>query len=171
MNRHYSIFIFLCIVSAVTPLVARNPATKSAVQFPEWPMEFGGLPLQELPLTNREHVYLKEFPGKIARFTDGEREIVMRYVATPSRKLHPTADCLRGNGLTVSPLPLFQDSRNKIWGCVSAVSDRGERLKVCEQIIDIAGETFSDTSTWFWAAMLEQSHGPWLAVSVAEDLS
>ena len=37
-------------------------------------------------------------------------------------------------------------------------------------IVDAKGEAFTDASSWFWAAALGQSTGPWRAVTVARAL-
>jgi hypothetical protein len=34
--------------------------------------------------------------GRIAHFTDGEREAVLRRVTKATRKLHPASDCIAG---------------------------------------------------------------------------
>jgi len=50
------------------------------------------------PLSNRETRLMNRFPGRIARFTDGNREIILRYVASPTRTLHPAAECFEAVG-------------------------------------------------------------------------
>ena len=45
-----------------------------------------------------EQRFAARFPGAIARFSDGERVIVLRHVERPTRMLHPAADCFRGLG-------------------------------------------------------------------------
>lgn len=46
----------------------------------------------------------------------------------------------------------------------------GQRLRVCERIEDATGQGFTDTSAWYWAAVIRQSQGPWQALTVASAL-
>jgi hypothetical protein len=52
-------------------------------------------------------------------------------------------------------------------GCFDA-SRGGTRLRVCESIRDSAGGEWTDVSSWYWAALLGRSSGPWWATTVAE---
>jgi hypothetical protein len=48
-------------------------------------------------------------------------------------------------------------------------AERGaERLRIRERIIDAGGATWTDISSWYWAALLGRSRGPWWAVTVIE---
>ena len=55
------------------------------------------------------------------------------------------------------------------WRCFEA-KRAGRRVRVCERIGDAQGQTFTDTSAWYWAAVSGQSRGPWRAVTVARPL-
>jgi hypothetical protein len=107
------------------------------------------------------------FPGSIARLTDGERQFVWREVREPTRMLHPAADCYRASGFRVDAAQLEVDGQQRRWRCFDAQRG-GERLRVCERIVDAQGASFTDSSSWFWAALLGQSSGPWQAVTMAE---
>lgn len=120
----------------------------------------------ELPLSEREQYFAADFPGKIGRFTDGEREIVLRWVSTASRKLHPASDCYRGSGYSVTNLPIVREQDGAQWGCFRA-ERQAHDTRVCERIYDNAGNSWSDTSSWFWDAVRGNSNGPWWAVTVA----
>ena len=39
--------------------------------------------------------------------------------------------------------------------------------QVCERIVDHEGQAFTDVSAWYWAAIFNQSRGPWLVTTVA----
>jgi hypothetical protein len=39
---------------------------------------------------------------------------------------------------------------------------------VYERIYDVAGNSWSDVSAWYWAALLGKSAGPWWSVVIAE---
>lgn len=164
------VFAVAALAASVTPLLAwpefsgpdRTPA------FPGWPTHLEGLPLTELPLTAREAGFVQSFPGRVARFTDGEREIILRWVASPTRKLHPAADCFRASGYAIAPLPARASaSGSGMMGCFRA-SRGGEAMSVCEIIRDGEGYSWPDVSAWFWHALFGGARGPWWAVVVAQ---
>jgi hypothetical protein len=124
--------------------------------------------LTELPLSARESTFLAGFPGAVARFTDGERDIVMRWVTQPTRRLHPAEDCYRGLGYTVDTSRIVTDSGGGRWRCFKAGRKQDAR-EVCEQLQDMDGRRWTDVSAWYWAALLERSRGPWLATTASID--
>ncbi|MDB5914465.1 MAG: hypothetical protein JWP22_3140 [Ramlibacter sp.] len=117
-------------------------------------------------LTEVEQRFARQFPGTLARLTDGQQVLVLRTVLQPTRMLHPAADCYRGLGWRVAQEQLQQDPDGQLWRCFQA-SRAGQRLRVCERIVDAGGRGFTDTSAWYWAALLQQSRGPWQAITVA----
>jgi hypothetical protein len=133
-----------------------------------WPTEFRGRPLTRLPLSEREQAFLSGFPGSTARFTDGENDIVMRHVLSPTRRLHPAEDCYKGSGYEISESRIVRDSGDSQWHCFKAKRSDGTR-EVCEQLQDKDGRRWTDVSSWYWAATLGQSTGPWFAVTVARN--
>lgn len=134
--------------------------------FTGWPAELDGRPLMEVPLTEREAAMAADFPGRVGRFTDGTHEIVLRWIRFPTRRLHPASDCLRASGWSVTPGPIRVDRLGRQWGAVTA--SRGvETLELTERIADAAGASYPDASTWYWAALLGKSRGPWWAISEA----
>lgn len=148
------------------------PAT-AATQWAEWPREWQGQPLQPLARSAVEQRFAERFPGRIARFrAAGGDELVLRDVQRPTRMLHPAADCWRGIGWQVgTPRLVREDGGNGsvLWRCFEATHD-GQRVRVCERIVDAQGLAFTDTSAWFWAASLGQSTGPWQAVTRVQGL-
>lgn len=157
-------------LSALVPLLPHDSAPTHATSAePNWTESFEGRRLTRLPLSQREQRFHRNFPGRVARFTDGERELVVRWVAEETRRLHPAADCLRGAGYTVTPLPQHVDDEGNAWSCVEAVR-KGERLCVRERVHDLDGGSWADVSAWYWAARLGNTQGPWWAVTVAEPL-
>jgi hypothetical protein len=170
--RLYKFSLFVHIFSAIALLVVTGITyERSATQNEsvEWPGEFEGQALIELELSPGEIQFVKDFPGQIGRFTDGNREVILRYVKRETRLLHPSADCLRASGYSVQPLPMRVDAHDHFWGC-SEAKKGSERVKVCERIYDQVGNSYSDVSTWYWAAILNSTNGPWWAVTVAEKL-
>jgi hypothetical protein len=149
---------FLCSARGRRPPVTQN--------FPGWPAQIAGRSLRMLPLGSIEQRFAEDFPGRIARFGDGEREIVIRWVAQETRRLHPASDCFRGSGYAVKPQPLIVDNDGVRWG--SFIATRGsEQLTVRERIYDGAGHQWTDVSAWYWAAATGKSQGPWWALTIA----
>lgn len=167
--RRTAFYLTACCVAALAPFVSaalseRHYAEPSSVA-PDWPMHFENRALVALPLTEREQRFGRGFPGHLARFTDGEREIIIRRVTAATRKLHPAADCFAAVGYEIHPRPLHVDAAGHRWGSFTATR-RGDKLRVYERIYTNAGESWTDVSAWYWAA--EETAGPWWAVTVAE---
>jgi hypothetical protein len=146
---------------------APSPALREQAA-PEWPAAWEGRPLRPLVLSSVEQRFASRFPGAIARMTDGEQVLVIRHVTEPTRMLHPAADCFRGLGYRVESQQLERDRDQRLRRCFVAHNGTG-RLRVCEQITDANGQVFTDTSAWYWSALMQQSAGPWL-VTTAQPL-
>lgn len=160
--------LLLHLLAAMLPLWSTSAAvTTSAVAPPTWPEQFAGRPLRPLDLTAQEARFSQGFPGHVARFTDGSREIILRWVHVPTRRLHPAADCLKGVGYAIRPQPIRVDTDDQHWGCVRA-SRAGQHMQVCERVFDHQGQSWSDVASWYWATALARTTGPWWAVTVAE---
>jgi hypothetical protein len=130
-----------------------------------WPAKFEGRTLTPQAMS-REQNKFKAFSGKIAKFTDGKNEILFREVRTATRQLHSSSDCFRGSGFSIEPMPMFMDNEGDVWSRFQAT--RGEqRLEVREIVSDLQGQSWSDVSSWYWAAVLGKTKGPWLATTVA----
>jgi hypothetical protein len=167
-----ALYITACALAALVPLLPHAQSRhrgdrNSSREFPGWPKSFEGRTLTALPLSEREERFGREFPGRTARFTDGRREIIIRWVTEPTRKLHPASDCFEGLGYSVKPSALRVDAQGSRWASFTAV--RGdERLGVYERIYTERGDGWTDVSAWYWSALGEKSVGPWWAVTVAE---
>lgn len=167
--RIVTFYVMACLLAGLVPvLVPKSHSSVSTIPFPGWPAHFEGQTLKEIPLSSREKHFTEGFPGRIAKFTDGRRELVMRWVTEETRKLHPAGDCFQGIGFSVHPLPLKVDSSGNRWGCFEATSGK-EKFQVCERIYDDeTGMSWSDVSAWYWAVISGQTRGPWWAVTLAE---
>ena len=137
---------------------------------PEFPVQWQGRPLRPLALTALETRFARQFPGTLARLTDGRQVLVWRSVEQPTRMLHPAVDCYQGLGYRIAAQQLERDKEGLLWRCFEATDSAGARLRVCERIVDSGGQGFTDTSAWYWAAALGQSKGPWQALTVATPL-
>jgi hypothetical protein len=158
----------LALWCAMLPLALTRAAAPAAAPHAEWPTHYRGQALQPLAVSAVEQRFAAQFPGRIARFAvaDGS-ELVLRDVDRPTRMLHPAADCWRGIGWRIEATRLETDADALLWRCFDAVRD-GQRMRVCERIVDAQGEVFTDTSAWFWAASLQKSTGPWQAITLVE---
>jgi hypothetical protein len=152
------------VAAGLVPLVV--PAERPVGgPFPGWPEHYAGRLLHPLPLGEREAAFARGFPGRIARFHDGQRQLVLRYVDRATRQLHPASDCFRGGGYAVTPRPVRREADGRLGSCFAAA--RGtESLLVCERIDGPDGRTWSDVSAWYWAALA--GDGPYWAVTVVE---
>lgn len=165
-----AIWAALLAVCALAPLAQSSTSGEAAsTQSPEWPVVWEGKALRPLALSAVEMRFAARFPGHIARLTDGQQVVVLRQVRQPTRMLHPAADCYRGLGYRIQQAQLQRDAQQRLWRCF--IAERGgQRQRVCERIVDADGQAFTDASSWFWAAQLGQSSGPWQAVTTARAL-
>ena len=155
---------------ALWPLAGRGHGESlHALPAHEWPSAIDGAALRPLALTAVEQRFAQKFPGRIGRFEGEGVTWVLRDVARPTRALHPAGDCYRGLGYRLEVTQLHRDAAARLWRCFVAERD-GERLRVCERIVDADGQAFVDASSWFWAASLGRSTGPWRAVTRVEGL-
>ena len=169
MRRSY--YLIACAIAALMPFVSarfESPATSvEVVTFRGWPSTFEGKTLTQLPLTEVEKKFATDFPGRIARFSDGEREIIIRWVTEATRKMHPASDCFQGLGYTVKPLAARRDENGSLWASFAATKNN-TRLVVFERIQSDSGETWTDVSAWYWSALRHNGSGSWWAMTVAE---
>jgi len=136
----------------------------------DWPTEWDGRPLRQLPLSEVERRFADHFPGAIARMTDGRRVLVLRHVDAPTRMLHPAADCFRALGARIEQARLERDAQARLWRCFVTERAGAPKMRVCERIVDADGTAFTDTSAWYWAALGGRTHGPWQAVTLAQEI-
>ena len=155
--------------AAAAPLVGRSgqaaPPPAAA-----WPARYEGRPLTALPAAPEDAVLARAFPGRIARFSDGRRQIVLRQVAAPTRRLHPASDCFRATGYTIRPAPMQVAEGQGPSSCFLAVRG-GRTFRVCERIGGADGRSWPDVSSWYWSALLDPASGPWLAALTVETVA
>ncbi|MDY6947193.1 MAG: hypothetical protein SXG53_15870 [Pseudomonadota bacterium] len=156
---------FACLLAALAPLAVPAPAPVEVAGFPGWPGTFNGQTLQPVALSLLERRFAETFPGRIGRFSDGRQQVILRWIAAPTRKLHAASDCFKGSGYRVKPLPLATTD-GLTWGSFAA--QRGtQRLLVREVITDGNGSRWTDVSAWYWAAVRGETQAPWWAITVA----
>lgn len=150
----------------VVPSASRAAALRAPDAFPGWPDTFEGRPLVALAPTALDARFARDLPGRVRRFTDGEREIVLRWSAEPTRLVHPSAVCFRAQGWDVAPLPSVVDARGRTWSAFAATR-HGERLAVRERVEDASGGSWPEPTAWWWASLLGRTSGPAWAWTVA----
>jgi hypothetical protein len=176
-NRHVA-FIVALLAAGLAPLFASTGTRAPAEDFPGWPTHFEGRSLQALPLSDAERRFERDFPGRLGRFTDGQREIVIRWVSQPTRKLHPASDCFRGSGYRVAPMPI-DIVNGEPWSRFDARREH-EHWRIREAIIEDAGveragiddrrRRWTDVSSWYWAAMRDSRGRRWWSFTVASSM-
>lgn len=165
----YIFVMFAAIFSASSPFLFFNTDVieENDFQFPGWPKNYEGRSLTELDLTQKEQGFVKDFPGKIGRFSDGQRELIIRWVNQPTRKLHPATDCYKGIGYYIEPRPIQVNKRDIKMGCFTATNNTDE-VQVCEYIEAVDGESWSDISAWYWGTIMDDSSTGWMSYVIAE---
>ena len=167
LNAQIAALLLAAAAAALAPLIERSNGATAGAPFPGWPAAYEGRALVELPLTPREAAFVQDFPGRVGRFTDGRREIIIRWLGAPTRKRHSAADCFRGSGYAITPIAARKGSDGTTMGCFRATL-RGASMTVCEVIRDERGGSWSDVSAWYWDGMLRSSAPPWWSFVVAQ---
>ena len=163
-----ALFAIACLLAAAAPFLARDGApAATAIPFPGWPDRFEGKEIRQTGLSPEEQAFNGKFPGKMARFTDGSRWIVIRWVTEPTHRVHSGADCLQSAGYAMEPQDLWRDGEGQVWSVWKATGRSGTR-RVRERCYDTRGASWSDVLSWFWAAILGRTAGPWWVVTVEE---
>ena len=159
--------VLAALFAAATPLIPQCAASLPP-QVP-WPATFEERPLRRLATGPGDAMLARDFPGHVARFSDGRRQIVLRQVARATRLLHPPRDCFAALGYAIEPLPM----RAVAGGRASCFGARwkGAHLTVCEHIRSADGTVYPDVPSWYWPALTGGSAGPWLAVMTVERAS
>jgi hypothetical protein len=168
--RNVILYVISSILAGVVPFMQWDRCGDiSGAVFPGWPTHFEGRTLKPLELSEREVHFARDFPGRIAKYSDGQRTVIFRWVTRETRKLHPAADCFQGAGYRAHSLPAGLDSQQALWGRFNAVKG-SETFQVSERISDDQGNGWADVSAWYWAALLRKSTGPWWAMTVIDSI-
>ncbi len=168
-HRYLIIFILCSISAAIVPFFSfANTSNNPIKHFRGWPAQIDGRTITQLPLSPREERFAANFPGRIGRFSDGTREIILRWVEEETRLLHPAADCVKGLGYSITHAPLHIDDSGQSWSRFLATRS-GESLRISERIYSVDGKhSWTDASSWYWHSLLSRQTGPYWAVTVAE---
>jgi hypothetical protein len=160
------VFLTMVVAATLAPLTSRSSRTVEALAFPGWPDHYETRKIVPLPPAPEDGWLARQFPGRIARFSDGQRQIVLRWVAGPTRLLHPAAQCLRGAGYTIAPAPMRRSADGAAMSCFRAGRD-DRTVLVCERIFE-GQRSWPDVSAWYWHALLTDApNGYWSVLEVA----
>lgn len=158
-------YVTACSLACFAPQFSSTGEIPVYAEFPGWPAHFEGKHLTQLDISEKEKIFEKDFPGRMAKFTDGERILIMRWVHKETRKLHPASDCFRAVGYKVYPASALRGPDSAVWSGFRASRD-DESIRVLERIQDIRGRTWSDVPSWYWSAFFGKSIGPWWSVTM-----
>ncbi len=158
-------FIGASVLGAGAPLVSTSaPSSPATDAFPGW-NRLAPPHWRQLPLGGQEQIFASGFPGRIARFAGGGEQLVIRWIDAPTRRLHPSRDCLRGAGYAVRRV---SSEASTPAGASSWIAERnGQAMRVEEWIVDAKGQTFSEVGQWYWASRVGGSSGPWVAFTLS----
>jgi hypothetical protein len=156
-----------CALALIVPWLWTG-STAGSPRFPGWPAEIDGMAVRPVAMTTGEQALARDFPGRMAKLTDGRRHIILRFIERDTRLFHPAAECMRNLGYEIRVLPTIVDASGRRWGAFEATR-AGQRLLVRERIYEASGHgSWTDVSSWYWAAILKRSPGPWWSILVAE---
>lgn len=124
------------------------------------------LPLTPLPRTDAEMAFAESFPGTLSSYRWADSQVILRRVNEATRRLHPSRDCLRAAGFDTSDAFTVRLSDGSEWARFHATRD-GEKWTVSERITSERNHaSWTDISSWYWAAIRQPLNGPWQAETV-----
>ena len=167
-RRHWPAFaVLLLALAAALPLLSAPRAPRGAPR--QWPRGGRAAPCARSRSARSSSVLRRAFRARSR--ASPMASACWCCAASASRR----ACCIRppivfrGLGWRIQHTQLERDAQQRLWRCFEAEGRDGQRLRVCERIAaDDDGSAFVDASSWFWAAALGQSKGPWQAVTVVE---
>ena len=162
MSARGFLFCAALALAAVAPVLPRPHAAPEPENrdFPGWPTQFENENLTALAPGPQDEWFARDFPGRIARFAAGDKQVVIRWVSAPTRRLHPASHCFAGTGHRIAARPMRVTRAGAPMSCFSA-SKGAETLEVCEQITDLDGGAWSDVSSWYWSALVAPAGTSW----------
>ena len=156
-------------MAAAAPLLpkATLPAAGGTAVFPGWPETFEGRRLQPMSAGPQDRFFTRDFPGRVARFASADRQVVIRWVNAPTRRLHPATQCFEGAGYQIEPRPMRRAADGALMSCFAA-HKHSEALLVCEQLRDERGSSWPDVSAWYWSALAAPAGSGWWSYVIVE---
>jgi hypothetical protein len=164
-------WLAVCVAAVLVPILAGTfvPPSEASGRFGGWVDQWDGATLKRIDFTWRERAFREGFPGQVAHFSDGRRELIMRYTERATRKLLSAEECFRNAGFKITPLDVYGDNKGRNWSLFEA-EKFGETLRVSERVTDRRGREWLRVGSWYWAATFGWSSGPWWTITVVERL-
>lgn len=166
--------LLLVLAAALTPFMLLHKPSPAVVRTnlpPPSEFTFNGITLPLMPIepTPTEQAFAKSFPGSLQSHQWGAGQVVMRTSLKATRRLHPSRDCLRAAGFQTTDAVTVRTTDGAEWSRFHASRD-GIRLRVHERIVsEQTGESWTDVTAWYWAALRHPLNGPWRAETVILD--
>jgi hypothetical protein len=162
VNPRLAMFGVALVLAAIAPAIPRQaPSVEATARgFAGWPRSLDGAPLTRLPPGPQDEWFARDFPGRVARFATQDKQVVIRWVDSPTRRLHPANQCFRGAGYSIARRPMRLAGNGDAMSCFAA-SKGTDVLEVCEKIEAASGRTWSDVSSWYWSALARPDPGGW----------
>ncbi len=163
--------VLLAMSAVLAPVLAWSaPRATGGGEIGPGPVDFtfDGLtmPLADLPPTAAERAFAESFPGTLSSHRWGGGQVILRRVTKPTRRLHPSRDCLRAAGYDTGEAITVTRPDGSEWARFHA-SREGLRLRVHERIVsERDGSSWTDVSAWYWSALANPLNGPWRAETV-----
>ena len=164
-------WLVACLALLMVPILAGTfvPSSEASGRFTGWVDQWDGAALKRIDFTWRERSFVEGFPGQVAHFSDGRRELIMRYTERATRKMLSASNCFSQAGFRITPLDGFTDAKGRTWSLFEA-EKFGETLRVSERVTDRRGREWPSVGSWYWAATFGWSNGPWWTVTVVDKL-
>jgi len=157
-----SVILTVALLSITSHFIGAKPSslfTNRTQTAANWPTKWDGQWLEPMPLTRKEKQFNQSFPGKIARFQAGNKEVIIKQVNRPTRKLHSITDCLRSAGWQIEA----QDEAG-LYKLSKQQKLRWVRERIYTKEVSAESPIWTDVSKWFWDCSQSKESGPWLAV-------
>jgi hypothetical protein len=157
------------LVAALAPLFRHQQAPLQLPDtWPPFPDAIAGRALQVSPSSELEAPWIAAFPGRIGRFSDGERLWILRQVASATLALHSSVRCLTAAGWSVAPAQAWRDAEGRTWS--SCRARLGERTALVRERVESSstGASWPDVDAWRHDAWLGRDPGPWCAFTSIE---
>jgi hypothetical protein len=163
--RKLAAYLVACVAAASAPLVA--DARPTGHSFAGWPSQLDGRPLTRLADTPEELRFYAAQPTRHARFSDGQRVVLMSWADASIEGFHLAGPCFAAFGFQLQQLAPRSSDGAPAESCFRATRG-GVAQRVCEHIRDGEGRTFASMEAWHLAQLLGSTEPPYLGVSIVE---
>jgi hypothetical protein len=160
-------YLAVCGVALVVPLASHPHQQRATATFTGWPAELDGRALTRLPDTTDELRVYARLSVRHARFSDGQRIVLMRWTDERVEGFHLAATCYESFGFALSEARERTGFAGRPETCFRA--RRGHQTRhVCEHILGGNGRVFANLESWHIARLLGTTAPPYWGISVVE---